>query len=163
LIHGIAPDDADWDTTWYAYWGLPHLTLHDSVELVDRMKARTAQPAPFGGSPVWKTIRHWKSKPVAAWFLAGLTWLGSAWPALALLGCFLLKLNWRICAFLAAAYVAEALLLSSLIPTTARLQFVWIVVDTALAAGLVVGVMDLVADGVARFRTRSSQVSQQAS
>lgn len=163
LIPVTAPDDADWDTTWYAYWGLPHLTLHDSVELVDRMKARAAQRAPFGGSPVWKTLRHWKSKPVAEWFLYGLTWLGSAWPVFALLGCFLLKLNWRICAFLAAAYVVEALLISSLTPTTARLQFIWIVTDTALAAGLIVGVMDLVVHCAARLRRQSHQVPQQAS
>ncbi len=163
LIHMTAPDDADWDTTWYAYWGLPHLTLRDSIDQVDRMKARAAQRAPFGGSSVWKTIRHWKSTSVADWSLAGLTWLSSAWPALALLAYFPLKLNRRICAFLAAAYLVEALLITAMTPTTARLQFSWIVTDTALAAGLVVGVMDLIVRAAARFRTRLSRASQQVS
>ncbi len=46
----VKPDD--WDTTWFAYWGLPHMTLDESIELVDRMKTEAASGAPFGGSSV---------------------------------------------------------------------------------------------------------------
>jgi hypothetical protein len=58
---------------------------------------------------------------------------------------------------LAVAYVADALFLGFLTPTNVRLQFVWIVTDTALAAGLVVGVFGLGARVFGWWRERSAQ------
>ncbi len=144
LIHPAAPGDAEWDTTWFAYYGLPHMTLAESVALVDRMKTAAAQRAPFGKARIWKAFRYWKTKPVAQWPLAGLARLSSLWPAVALLGCFLLGLNRKTCAVLAAAYLLDALFIGLLTPTNARLQFIWIVIDTSLAAGAVVGALYVV-------------------
>ena len=138
----VKPDD--WDSTWFAYWGLPYLALDESIELVDRMKLAAASEAPFGGSSIWKALRYWKTKSVSEWSLAALVWLGSVWPGFALLGCFLLGLNRRTCACLAAAYVLDALFIGLLTPTNARLQFIWIVTDTALIAGLVAGLLSIV-------------------
>lgn len=84
---------------------------------------------------------------------------GVSLPACPWVRCFLLEFNRSLCAFLVAAYAVEALFISSLTPTSGRLQFVRIVNDTTLAAGLVVGVMDLVVHGSAP--KAFSQVSQQ--
>lgn len=165
VIHPAAETDDDWDTTWFAYWGLPHLPLHDSVGLVDRMKTAAATRAPFGNSTAWKAFRYWKTKPVAKRSLASLHWLGSLWPGFAILGCAFLGLNRRTCLFLGVAYVLDALFIGLLTPTNIRLQFIWIVTDTALVAGLVVGVLSLVGRRVARllprFRPRTAPCSSQ--
>lgn len=139
----VDPPQADWDTTWFAYYGLPHLSPDESVALVDRMKTAAAQRAPAGGANVWKALRYWKAKPIAQRSLAGLVWLGSIWPGFALLGFPLLGLKRRTCLFLATAYLVDALFIGFLTTTSMRLQFIWIVTDTALAAGLVVGLLDI--------------------
>lgn len=139
-IHPDAPADASsWVTNWPAYYGLPHMTRERSLELVDRMHHAAATRAPFGGSTVWRVLRYWSSKPVATATTAALTGLGTLWPGFALLLCFWLGLNRRTCIVLAAAYLADALFLGFLTPTTVRLQFIWIVTDTVLASSLVLG------------------------
>lgn len=163
LIHVAAPSGESWGARWFAYWGLPHQTLRDSVELVDRMKARAAQRAPFGRSRLWSALRYWKTKPIAEWSLEGLTWVGSLWPGFALLGLSLFQLNRRTCVFLGAVYVVNAMFIGLLTPTTGRLQFTWIAIDVALIAALVTGLSNVFVRGAARLRKRSSQVSQQAS
>ncbi len=155
VIHPAAETDDDWDTSWFAYWGLPHMAPDESVGLVDRMKTAAATRAPFGNSTVWKAFRYWKTKPVAARSLTGLQWLGSLWPGFAILGCALLGLNRRTCVFLGAAYLLDALFIGLLTPTNIRLQFIWIVTDTALAAGLVVAVLSLVGRRVVVLLQRS--------
>ncbi len=154
LIHPMAPiaDRDNWDMRWFAYYGLPHLTPAESMAVVDRMEAAASTRARLGTSPVWKTLRYWKTKPVADRTLAGLVWLGSLWPGWALIGCFFLGLNRKSCAVLAVAYLVDALFLGFLTPTNIRLQFAWIVTDTALAAGLVVGLTGLAAHASARVR-----------
>lgn len=144
LIHPAAPGDVDWDTTWFAYYGLPYMTLTESVGLVDRMKTAAAQRAPVGRAGVWKAFRYWKTKPVAERPLAGLTWLATLWPGVALFGCPLFGLNRKTCSVLAAAYLLDALFIGFLTPTNVRLQFIWIVIDTSLAAGAAIGVLHIV-------------------
>lgn len=144
LIHPAAPRDVDWDTTWFAYYGLPHMTLPESVGLVDRMKTAATQRAPIGRAAVWKAFRYWKTKPAVERPLAGLTWLATLWPGVALLGCPLFGLNRRTCAVLATAYILDALFIGFLTPTNVRLQFIWIVVDTSLTAGAAIGVLHVV-------------------
>jgi len=139
LIHPAAIDDPEATTYWFAYWGLPHLPLDDSIALVDGMKSAARQRAPFGDGAALKALRYWKTKPIVADTLNSLTWLSELWPGFALIGFVLLGLHKRTCVFLATAYVVDALFIGFLTPTTARIQFTWIVTDTVLVAGLVVG------------------------
>lgn len=139
LIHPSATVGADWHAIWFAYYGLPHMSQNESIDLVNRMNVAAVQRAPFGGEDVWRTLRYWKTKPSAAWSQANLARLGSLWPGFALLGFWLLGLNPKACILLAAAYLFDAVFLGLLTPTNFRLQFIWIVTDTALAAGLLVG------------------------
>jgi hypothetical protein len=139
LFHPAAPSDAgaDWDSTWFAYYGLPHLTADESMATFNRMRDAASQRAPFGDWAVWKALRYWKTKPAADWSLAGLAWLGSIWPGFALLLCPFLGLNRRTCAVIAAAYVLDALVLGFVTPTNSRLQFIWVASDTSLAAAFI--------------------------
>jgi hypothetical protein len=154
LIHPAATDAQDWDATWFAYYGLPHLTPDDSVSLVNRMQTAADQRAPIGGSDTWKALRYWRAKPMAEWTRAGLIQWGSIWPGFALLGAWFLGLNRRTCAFLAAAYILDAAFLGLLTPTNYRLQFIWFVTDTVLASCLVVGGMRWASRRLAAFATR---------
>ncbi len=137
-------DDEDWDATWFAHFGLPHMEPDDSMALVERMNVAAATRAPFGESRVWSAFRYWISKPLAERLMSTLNWLGSLWPGFALVGCGLLGLNRKCCLFLAMAYVCEALFIGFLTPTTDRLQFIWIVTDTMLASGVAVGMVTVV-------------------
>ncbi|MCH7993846.1 MAG: glycosyltransferase family 39 protein [Planctomycetes bacterium] len=153
LIHPAAPDAEEGDVYWYAYWGLPHLSLEDSVALVDRMKIAAAQEAPFGDSRFWAALRYYISMPAMASMLSGLRHVGSLWPGFALLGCAWLGLNRRTCLLFGLAYLADAALIGLLTPTTHRMQFIWIVTDAALTAGVLVVVPVLI-----YRRVRSSTV-----
>lgn len=137
--HAAAPLDADWDSTWFAYYGLPHLSSSESNELVNRMNKAAQTRAPVGGSGVWSTLRYWKTKPVAGWSLSAIGWIASLWPGFALIGCYFLGLDRKRCVSLAFVYLLDALFIGFLVPTNTRLQFIWIVCDCALVAGLVIG------------------------
>jgi hypothetical protein len=75
--------------------------------------------------------------------LVALQWVGAIWPGCAILGCSILNLRRRTCAFLAAAYLLDAALVGLLVMTNERLQFVWLVTDTTLAAALAVPILEL--------------------
>jgi len=141
LVHPAARDAEEAQTYWYAYWGLPHLALNESSQLVDRMKAAAAQRAPFGESTVWSALRYWKTKPTAAAVMSILDWVASLWPGFALLLCGWLGLNRTTCVVLAAAYVLDAVLVSTATITSDRFQWVWLATDTALAAALPVALV----------------------
>ena len=145
LIHPSAIHDPEAIKYWYAYWGLPHLSTKDSVALVDRMKIAAARKAPFGDGDAWKALRYWKTKPLVAGALIGLTWISGLWPGFALVGFSFFGLRGRTCAFLALAYVVDALFIGFLTPTTARIQFGWIVMDAVMAGAFAVGVVGLLA------------------
>jgi hypothetical protein len=145
LIHPAAKSIQNWDATWFAYYGLPHLTPDDSVSLVHRMQAAADQRAPIGGSNAWKALRYWRAIPSAEWIRVGLAQWASIWPGFALLGTWFLGFNRRTCAFLAAAYVLDAVFLGFMTPTNFRLQFIWFVTDTVLTSCLVVGCLHWVA------------------
>lgn len=138
--HAASMPDDDWDATWFAYYGLPHLGQDESKALIDRMNTAAQTRAPFGESELWSALRYWKTNPMAARSMQALAWLGSLWPGLALIGCIYLGLNRTCCALLAFAYLLDALFIGFLTPTNTRLQFIWIVCDSALVAGLTVGV-----------------------
>ncbi|UCE60427.1 MAG: glycosyltransferase family 39 protein [Phycisphaerales bacterium] len=140
LLHPAARSRHEGERYWYAYWGMPHLSLADSIELVDRMRAEAAQRAPFGESRFFAAMRYYAAKPIVVATLNAARWLGSLWPGLAILACGILGIRRRTCFLLAALYVADAVLIGALTPTTPRLQFVWLVPDTTLAAALVVTV-----------------------
>lgn len=137
-------DIDDWDNNWFIYYGLPHLPPAEAASLVARTKTAAATRAPFGDSDVWRAFRYWKTKPVAATALSIAAWVGSLWPGFALIGCAWLGLRRRTCVLLAVLYAADALALGFVTPTTARLQFVWIVSDTALAAAFWAGAASVV-------------------
>lgn len=170
LIHPSAIHDPEAIEYWFAYWGLPHLSIQDSVTLVDEMKVAAAQQAPFGDGQAWKALRYWKTKPLVANPLTGLTWISGLWPGFALLGFSFFGLRGRTCAFLALAYLVDALFIGFLTPTTARIQFGWIVLDTVLAAALTVGVVGLLAPrcrkmirGLRHARGKPSSVGDESS
>ncbi len=139
IRHPDAPPDAVWDDVWYAYYGTPHLTPKASMALAQRMHEAAAIKAPFGDSPVFRALRYWKSKRPIETVLKVLDRVGRLWPGFALLACGLLGLNRRLCGVLALAYLLEAMFIGFLTPTNERLQFIWVVTDTTLVAGLIVG------------------------
>ncbi|MFQ5493959.1 MAG: ArnT family glycosyltransferase [Phycisphaerae bacterium] len=134
LIHPAAAGREDGTEYWFAYWGLPHMALDRSVELVGRMKTSAETRAPFGSSAVWRTLRVVQAMPIVQGIQRGCIWLGSLWPGFALIALAFLRLRARTCAFLAVAYVVDAAFIGLLTPTTARLQFVWIAIDTTMGA-----------------------------
>ncbi len=136
VLHPFAPNTDEDAGYWNAYWSVPHLAREESTQLIDRMKAAAAQRAPFAGTGVWSALRYWKTKPVVVTSLNALTWLADLWPGFALLLCGFVGLNRVTCCVLAAAYVAEAMLLGTMTITNTRYQTVWVVTDTTLAAAL---------------------------
>lgn len=144
IIHPAAGSQPDWDNNWYAFYGTPHLDEAGSKELADRMHQAAAAKAPFGDSPILRAMRYWKTHPAVVFVLKLMRKLGCLWPGFAILACGWLGLDRRTCGFLALAYFLEALFLGLLTPTNMRLQFIWIVTDTVLAAGLLVGIADRV-------------------
>ncbi|UCG15679.1 MAG: hypothetical protein JSV19_10335 [Phycisphaerales bacterium] len=155
IAHPAIRSPSEVQTHWYAYWGLPHLPLEGSMQLVDRLQAEASVRAPFGGSKVWTAFRYWKTKPPMDSLMDASRRLGDLWPGFALLLCGVLGLNRTTCCVLAAAYVLEALLIGFVTVTTERFQFVWLATDTTLAAALPVGVLAWVAQhGRTRWSTR---------
>lgn len=137
--HGASMPDEDWDATWFAYYGLPHMSPSESKALVSRMNTAAQTRAPIGESGLWSACRYWKTHAVAVRSLQALAWLASLWPGLALVGCLLLGVNRKCCALLGCAYLLDALFIGFLTPTNTRLQFIWIVCDSALVAGFAIG------------------------
>lgn len=78
--------------------------------------------------------------PPVADVLGVLRGVAHLWPGFALILCGILGLNRRTCAFLAAAYVLEAILISICCPSESaaiRYQCVWLATDITLAAAFV--------------------------
>lgn len=166
LRHPAATTAADWETTWFAYYGLPHLNQKDSISLVNRMKVAAGMRAPIGDGGIWRAFRYWKTKSFAEWTELVLKRMGSIWPGFALLAFWFIGLNRRTCAMLVAIYFLDAVFLGLLIPTNYRFQFIWFAIDTALAAALLSGVVGAAAHYLAaRFghtRTRVSTIAGRA-
>ncbi len=136
IAHPASAIDSDAETYWYAYWGLPHLTLGESIVLVDRMKVAAHTRAPFGGETIWKNFRYYLTRPLIDGVLHALRWLDGAWPALGLLVCFVCGVNRKLYTLVAVVWLAEALFVGLITPTLDRLQFTWMVVDATMAAAL---------------------------
>ncbi len=136
IQHAAASSREESQTYWYAYFGLPHLPQKESLALVDQIKKDAAQRAPLCDSRIWDNLRYWKSHPIAANLLSGLSQVKNLWPGFALLLCGFLGLNRTTCCVLAAAYVLEAVLIGIVTITDQRFQFIWVVTDTTLSAAL---------------------------
>jgi len=127
--------DADWNSSWFAFYATPHLSSEESMAIHQRMKVAASTRAPFGDEPVWKALRYWKTKPVVRHTLVAMQLLGSIWPVAALILGWWLGLKRYACAFLLTACVADALFIGFLTPTNDRLQFIWFVTDTTASVG----------------------------
>ncbi len=160
LIHPAAMDTEEAKTYWFAYWGLPHLPLEESIARVEGMKIAAARKAPFGASAIWKALRYWKTKAPAAHVVKGMDYVATLWPGFALLGSYWLGLNRKTCLFLALAYILDAVFIGFLTPTTARIQFTWLMTDTTLAGALVVGGLALLAQARRWLPTSHRDASQ---
>ncbi|MFQ5589850.1 MAG: hypothetical protein ACE5HE_01690 [Phycisphaerae bacterium] len=130
---------------WNAYWSVPHLSRDESVRLIERTKTEAARRAPFAGTGIWSALRYWKTLPVVVAVVDVMTRCGDLWPGFALLLCGFLGLNRATCYTLAAAYIAEAILLGAMTITNSRYQTVWVVFDTTLAAAVPAGVVAMIA------------------
>ncbi len=153
LAHAASVDDEDAETYWYAYWGHPHMPLDESIALVDRMKVAANTQSPFGGETVWRNLRYYLTRQPIDAGLHFLRWLGSAWPILGLIVCFLFGVNRSVCALILTVWLAEAFFVALMTPTLDRLQFVWIAIDATMAAA--VFVMPISAC-IARYSSRAS-------
>jgi len=138
MIHPAAYDIDEGTEYWYAYWGLPYLPVDESIRIVARMKSAASERAPFGRSGAWSAMRYYQTRPVAATTLGGLRWLASLWPGFAIIGCPILGLRRTTCWLIAGVCIADAVLIGAFTPTNSRLQFIWLVTDTSLAAALIV-------------------------
>lgn len=151
LIHPASLDDPNADKHWYAYWGLPHRTLQESLELATRVQADASTRAPFTQDRPWSTLRYWSRRPLTADGLGVLRGVAVIWPGFALILCGALGLNLRTCAFLAIAYVFEGVLISICMPSELaheRYQCIWLVTDTALTAALMTTLVTIAATRV---------------
>jgi hypothetical protein len=141
VVHPVGVNDPEFQGNWYAYWGLPHRTVEESLALAGRIQAAADRRAPFAESEPLSTLRYLSMLPAVTDVLGVLRGVGSLWPGFALILCAVLGLNRRTCAFLAVAYVLDAALISICCPSeaaTGRYQSVWLVTDTVLATALVV-------------------------
>jgi len=136
LVHAASVNDEEAETYWYAYWGQPHMPLSESVALVDRMKIAAQTRAPFGDGAMWSHFRYYLTWPPLDAGLRFFRWLGSAWPMLGLLTCLAFRVHRNVCLLILAMWLAEAFFIALVIPTFDRLQFIWIVVDTTMAASI---------------------------
>jgi hypothetical protein len=145
IVHPAAPDFAESQHHWYAYWYLPHRTVEESVGLVRRMEYAAAQRAPFGRGGLWDLLRYLGSTPVVVDAMNVLRSVASVWPGLALIFCGWLGVNRGVRGLLAAVYVADACLIAACGSTdtdNVRYQCVWLAADTALTACLVTSLVE---------------------
>ncbi len=130
----------DGQEPWYAHWALPKRTREHSAAIVERMRTEAQTRAPFGEGAFWQTLRYWSMTPIVSDVFGLLRQLGSLWPGFALLGCGLLGLNRKTCSFLALAYFFDACIVAATAFSDSditRFQFIWVGIDTTLAAVLV--------------------------
>lgn len=134
-----AANDPHFPGNWYAYWALPNRAPQDAAALAERMRVEAQTKAPFGADGIWQRLRYWSRTPPVSDTIAALDRVGSIWPGFALVLMAALGLNRRACALLAVAMVLEALAYSVFASTDdslQRFQFVWIALDTTLAAAV---------------------------
>jgi hypothetical protein len=140
LVHPAGEEARDPLENWYAYWGLPHRTLEDSVDLAERVQRSSAERAPFRGVDPLPFLRYWSAHPVVNDALEVLRGVGSLWPGFALILCGVLGLNRRTCVFMALVYVLDGVVMALCCPSEIvfeRYQSVWLVTDTTLAGAFV--------------------------
>ncbi len=131
------PSSAEARQHWYAHWALPHRSKGESKAIAAQVGDAAEQRAPFGQTGLWADLRYASMLPPVVDLLSVLRGLGSLWPGLALFLCGPLGLNRKTCAFLALSYILGA----GIVATTSfseiantRFQFVWLPLDTVLAA-----------------------------
>jgi hypothetical protein len=137
------PRHIDWDSTWFAFYATPHLSADESQSLYHRTTEAALVKAPFGDGEAWNALRYWKTKPIAQQTLEILSRTALIWPGFGLLLCLMWGRRRLTCALFAAAYMIDSVFIGFLTPTNERLQFIWVVVDTAFAAMLPVTVLVL--------------------
>jgi hypothetical protein len=118
------------------------------------MRVAAKQRAWFGGSGIWAALRYGGMHTTVVDALGVLRGVATLWPGFAIIFCGLLGLNRRTCAFLAAAYVLEALLIAACgcsDMANERYQAVWLATDTALAAVIVAPAAELAFAPIARW------------
>jgi len=165
VVHPAGVNDPDPWTNWYVYWGLPHRTLEESLDLASRTEAASARRAPFAQSEPFPTLRYWSMRTPVADVLGVFRDVASLWPGFALILCGVLGLNRRTCAFFAIAYVLEAVLIAFTCPSEfacQRYMCVWLATDAALTAALVTRLVSLAAAQLKAIRTPNRPVDNPA-
>lgn len=148
IIHPDARVVVDWGLEWFGYYGLPHMSKSDSRERVGRVTLAASTPRTIGPDNMWRTLRYWRTKPVVRTLEGLLLYCSHLWPVLALIGAPWLLLRRSSCLTLGVIFIIEALFVGLLTPTNTRLQSTWLVADTCLAAGLIVGAAGVAAGWV---------------
>lgn len=123
---------------WYLAWALPHRTRTDVIALSIRLRSFEEQRAAVASHDPLTTLRYFVMHPLAEGVLQFLRIPGRfLLPPLALAGCWLLGARRKPLVLLAAAGIADALLVGltgSSLDAVARFQAVWAATDAALAA-----------------------------
>ncbi len=123
---------------WFTCWGLPHVSVERSMALTERVEASAAQKAPFGDAGGWAALRYWLSRPIPDGVIRAAAALGRIWPIVALAAGVWLGLSRSVCLLVALVYLLDGLLISTVAITTDRFQFIWLSMDMALVAALLV-------------------------
>ncbi|GMU37441.1 MAG: glycosyltransferase family 39 protein [Phycisphaerae bacterium] len=123
---------------WYLAWALPHRTRTDAIALSIRLRSFEEQRAAVTSHDPLTTLRYFVMHPLTEGVLQFLRIPGRfLLPPLALAGCWLLGARRKPLVLLAAAGLADALLVGltgSSLDAVARFQAVWAATDAALAA-----------------------------
>lgn len=123
---------------WYLAWALPHRTRTDAIALSIRLRSFEEQRAAVASHDPLTTLRYFVMHPLTEGVLQFLRIPGRfLLPPLALAGCWLLGARRKPLILLAAAGLADALLVGltgSSLDAVARFQAVWAATDAALAA-----------------------------
>lgn len=165
LVHPAGRDDPDAPENWYAYWGLPHRALEESLDLTARVKDAGARGAPFAEARPLPALCHGSTRPPVMDALAVLRGVASVWPGFAIILCGALGLNRRTCAFFAVAY----LLNGGLIAVCSGREFaydgyqsVWLATDTALTAAFVTTVVSVTATRIKAAKAKRESAENAA-